>query len=419
MNPLMTSPNKRSLSVRLHNFLRSLKAMFQIAFITTLNATVGALFRWRLANAIAKGDTLWLDDLESTNRKHEFDAALPKADIRPNQAKRSKKSRAMKLKAYPEPTYPFAYRELPTSGNWINGLGESTVRPASKVFHTITGDTPWNGLERFNQVTTSWAALRLLFNVIWQDRHRDGMISAEKHPVNDPAQMATHVKEAAKQFGAALVGITDIPAAYTFEQFDPAPYTSAICIGVPMELEAIYHAPTQRSSVAAIAAYDQVSAASVALAQRIRQLGWNALAASNLGHDTDEVLHLPLAIQAGLGQLGKHGSIITKELGSNLRLATVLTDMPLAHDKPIDIGVDDFCARCQICTSNCPPQAIFDDKQMVRGIEKWYVDFDKCAPYFAANHSCGICVAVCPWTAPGRGESISLKMLAQRAEKER
>ena len=43
------------------------------------------------------------------------------------------------------------------------------------------------------------------------------------------------------------------------------------------------------------------------------------------GFSTTEVLHLPLAVQAGLDQLGKHGSLITKEVGSNLRLATVLT----------------------------------------------------------------------------------------------
>jgi epoxyqueuosine reductase QueG len=135
-----------------------------------------------------------------------------------------------------------------------------------------------------------------------------------------------------------------------------------------------------------------------------------------VGVDTAEVLHLPLAVQAGLGQLGKHGSLITKEFGSNLRLATVLTNMPLAYDEPVDSGVDDFCESCQICVTNCPPQAIFDTKQMVRGVEKWYVDFDKCVPYFAMNNSCGICVAVCPWTEPGLGESISLKMLAKRIE---
>ena len=174
------------------------------------------------------------------------------------------------------------------------------------------------------------------------------------------------------------------------------------------------YATTGRASVAVMDGYYRATTASVELAKRIRNLGYNALAASNVGEETAELLHIPIAVQAGLGTLGKHGSIITKALGSNIRLATVITDMPVAHDQAVDIGVDDFCAKCQICTTNCPPQAIFDDKQMVRGVEKWYVNFDKCAPYFAENNSCGICVAVCPWTVPGRGESISLKMLAQR-----
>ena len=175
----------------------------------------------------------------------------------------------------------------------------------------------------------------------------------------------------------------------------------------------MHYATTDKASGAIMDGYRRACFTSTELAERIRGLGWNALAASNVGADTAELLHVPLAIEAGLGQLGKHGSLITKEFGSNVRLATVLTDMPMVYDEPVDIGVDDFCARCQICVTNCPPQAIFDSKQMVRGEEKWYVDFDKCVPYFASNNSCGICVAVCPWTEPGRGETISLKMMAQ------
>ncbi|MCG8350291.1 MAG: hypothetical protein MI924_21205 [Chloroflexales bacterium] len=92
--------------------------------------------------------------------------------------------------------------------------------------------------------------------------------------------------------------------------------------------------------------------------------------AANLDTDASEVLHVLVATDAGLGQLGKHGSLITQAYGSNVRLATVLTDLPLAVDAFADIGVDDFCMSCQICTANCPPHAISDTKQTVRGVER-------------------------------------------------
>ena len=96
------------------------------------------------------------------------------------------------------------------------------------------------------------------------------------------------------------------------------------------------------------------------------------------------------------------------------RLGAIVTDLPLVYDDPEDIGVDDFCASCQVCTTNCPPQAIFPEKQLIRGVERWYVDFDKCIPYFVENHGCGICIGVCPWSEEGRGETLMEKMLAKR-----
>jgi len=132
-------------------------------------------------------------------------------------------------------------------------------------------------------------------------------------------------------------------------------------------------------------------------------------------HSSVEVLHVPIAIKAGLGQLGKHGSMITPEYGSNVRLATVLTDLPLMIDQPCDIGVDDFCATCRSCETNCPPHAIFPKKQMVRGVERWYVTFDKCAPYFAETRRCGICIEVCPWSESGRELSMMKTLLERRS----
>jgi len=130
--------------------------------------------------------------------------------------------------------------------------------------------------------------------------------------------------------------------------------------------------------------------------------------------NSTDILMIPLAVRAGLGELGKHGSMISVEHGSNCRLAAVLTDLPLALDRPVDIGVDDVCTVCRRCVDDCPPRAIFEERQLVRGERKWYVDFDKCIPYSVKTYGCAICIEVCPWSEPGKGPGLSARVLERR-----
>ncbi len=104
----------------------------------------------------------------------------------------------------------------------------------------------------------------------------------------------------------------------------------------------------------------------------------------------------------------------TSDYGSNVRLATVLTDLSLAVDQPRDLGVDDLCAHCRICETNGPPHALFPEKQLVRGQQRWYVNFDKCAPYFAETRGRGICIEVYPWSTPGKGPKLICTLLERR-----
>ncbi len=181
-----------------------------------------------------------------------------------------------------------------------------------------------------------------------------------------------------------------------------------------MKREDMLHVPQARAALEVMRTYRRAGRIAIDLAAYIRSLGWKAQAYA----DGEDVLQIPMALKAGLGQLGKHGSMISKEFGSNFRLAAVMTDLPMAVDAPVDIGVDDLCLNCQRCTRDCPPDAILDAKQMVRGVQKWYVDFDKCVPYFSMTEGCGICIEVCPWSEPGRGPALSEKMVQRRlAEK--
>ncbi len=90
------------------------------------------------------------------------------------------------------------------------------------------------------------------------------------------------------------------------------------------------------------------------------------------------------------------------------------TTLPLVPDRPATFGADDFCTRCRICERACPPAAIADHEQWVRGVQRWYVDFDRCIPCFAAHAGCGICFTVCPWTRPQVRPTVLAKMARLR-----
>jgi reductive dehalogenase len=139
----------------------------------------------------------------------------------------------------------------------------------------------------------------------------------------------------------------------------------------------------------------------LALAQYIRNLGYQAYASMN-----DTALSIPMAIQAGLGEYGRHGLLITKEFGPRVRIGKVFTDLPLAHDKPIHFGVEKFCSICRECTKACPPGAIDDGNQLetiynqsnIPGIAKWTTDAEKCFDFWVKQVTdCSICIRVCPY----------------------
>jgi ferredoxin len=318
----------------------------------------------------------------------------------------------MKPNNPPPPDYAFGYKKPPIPGNTINGLGIAEKVRASHVFHNATGERlAWEALDDFFSMINPWSVVKYMLANTWQLRRQDGPVAATRVAVTDPAAMTADIKAEARRLGAGLVGIARVSEEALYEGYD-VPFEFAICIGLPMDRAEMNHAPQPRAAAEVMRTYKEVSRIAIELGEKIRALGWPARAYGN--PNRTEIRHIPLALNAGLGQLGKHGSMISQEFGSNLRLAAVLTDLPLAVDGPVDIGVDDLCKSCLRCVQDCPPGAIFNEKQMVRGELKWYVDFDKCIPYFVKTYGCAICLEVCPWSEPGRGPSLSEKLLSKR-----
>lgn len=319
----------------------------------------------------------------------------------------------MRPSAPPPPTFAFRYHTTPRSGNEINGLGESEKVRARHVFHNATGETlPWDALDNFFSYINPWGVFRHLLANSWQLRRRDGPVAPTRREIDDPDAMAREIKTAARNLGAGIVGIARITDDALYEGRN-VPFRYAICIGMPMERGEMQHVPHPQAAVEVMRVYRLVSRVAIELSEHIRRMGWPARAYGN--PNSTDLLHIPLAVSAGLGQLGKHGSLITRAFGSNVRLACVVTDLPLAVDRPVDIAVDDLCLSCRRCTLDCPPDAISDAKQLVRGQRRWYVDFDKCIPYFVKTLGCAICIQVCPWSEPGRGPALSERLLARRA----
>lgn len=145
--------------------------------------------------------------------------------------------------------------------------------------------------------------------------------------------------------------------------------------------------------------YARSAIAAVQLARFIRALGWPARAHHLRNY---LIMCVPVAVDAGIGELARCGYAVSRALGANFRLSTVTTAMPLAHDEPVDIGMQDFCTKCRKCAVNCPAGAIpHGEKTLVRGVRKWSIDPEACLSYWGrTGYTCSICAAVCPWTKP-------------------
>jgi reductive dehalogenase len=245
----------------------------------------------------------------------------------------------------------------------------------------------------------------------------------EPIPFKSPDHAAELIKKMAHIYGASFVGITKLNPLWCYANnvrggptgpFEvPKHWEYAIAMGIPQEWDQFLANPTLGSSVDA---YCRLRMVSGRLAAFIKTLGYPARS-HHPGVEYD-LMAVAVAHDAGLGQVGRHGSIILPEVGSNVRLTIVTTNIPMATDKPIDFGVGKFCKTCKICAEDCPSGAIsFDEtpeKLTTRGWERWRIDTSKCAAYWAQNigpGGCRLCLAVCPYSRKNNWMHNTSKMV--------
>jgi epoxyqueuosine reductase len=229
-----------------------------------------------------------------------------------------------------------------------------------------------------------------------------------------PADYGSDLKKYCWASGADLVGIADLGPFRQQRAMPPLeplePYRFAVSIALRLENETI-EGITDGPTLEYAELYRTVNAAldrtTSLTAQWIAERGYTAkpVPASSIVDEINllgSVSHKAVARMAGIGWQGKSLLIVSPEFGPRIRLATVLTDIPLVADLPLK----QRCGTCVECASACPAAAI-------KGVssEQGYESrdaalfFQRCAdktlqfkalPGIGAR-ICGVCVKVCPF----------------------
>ncbi len=125
----------------------------------------------------------------------------------------------------------------------------------------------------------------------------------------------------------------------------------------------------------------------------------------------------PLAVSAGLGEMGRNNILVADRHGSRVRIGAVSTTLDLPPDSPVSLGVARFCESCGKCADNCPSRSLSTgDREVVRGVSMWPTDVESCHAYWRrAGTDCGICMAVCPFSHPDTWLHRVMRALLRRA----
>ncbi len=284
-----------------------------------------------------------------------------------------------------------------------------------KVTEIISENQDGYSRTEFAQMLGAWSVYDYFHHAFsWKRPQEANNVMTKPKPKKysgmGPSAMSEKVKQTAKLYGASLCGICEIDRRWIYSHDDrgrpieiPEEYKYAVVMGIEMDPEAIKTSPSFPAATASALGYSKMAFCIACLAEFIRNLGYKAIP---MGNDT--ALSIPLAIDAGLGELGRNGLLITPEYGPCVRICKVFTDLPLEPDKPEEFGITDFCKGCKKCAEACEADAIQNCAEPTfgvvcpsnnRGILRWPVNHDKCYSFWVENGAdCSTCIAVCPYT---------------------
>jgi len=225
----------------------------------------------------------------------------------------------------------------------------------------------------------------------------------------DAEKAGRFIKGWAKKLGAVSIGFSELQDYHKYSVIGRGAdygrevklnHKFAIALTVEMDKQMVDTAPHGPTAMESAQQYVNAGTIAVQLAEFILGLGFSARAHIDGNY---RVVCPLIAKDAGLGEIGRMGLLMTPELGPRVRIAAVTTDLPLIPDKRVkDDSVHEFCQRCQKCADVCPSQAVsFDGPMEIEGAVRWQIDQEKCFTYWTiCGTDCGRCMSVCPYSHP-------------------
>ncbi len=236
----------------------------------------------------------------------------------------------------------------------------------------------------------------------------DGPVGTRKIISNDE-DITAYIKSWTKKLGAVDCGITKLQDYHLYstggraERYDTIyekKHEYAIALTVEMDHRMMQSAPKASAIMESAQQYLESGKIAVQLAYFIRKLGYEARAHIDGNY---EVVCPLVARDAGLGEIGRMGLLMTPKTGPRVRISVVTTNLPLISDESFnDYSVIDFCTKCKKCAESCPSQAIsFNNQKEIEGVKRWQINQEACFTYWASiGTDCGRCISVCPYSHP-------------------
>lgn len=229
-------------------------------------------------------------------------------------------------------------------------------------------------------------------------------------PPTDPRATTRFLKEWLLKMGAHSVGVAEMKDYHLYTHVGRGPdygapveldHKYALALSVEMDKDMVDRAPRSPTAMESALQYVRSGVMAVQVADLIRRLGYRARAHIDGNY---RVICPLVARDAGLGELGRMGLLMTPTLGPRVRLAVVTTDLPLAVDGPVpDPPTIDFCLNCRKCAECCPSGAIsfVDPERDEHGVSRWKIDSEACFTLWGRmGTDCARCMAVCPYSHP-------------------
>lgn len=232
---------------------------------------------------------------------------------------------------------------------------------------------------------------------------------AEERVEADPRNVTRFLKTWALKLGARSVGVAELQDYHMYTTVGRGPqrgepvhreHDFAVAVTVEMAKEMVDRAPKGPIAMESGQQYLVAGIIAIQMADLIRRLGYPARAHVDGNY---RVVCPLVARDAGLGEIGRMGILMTPELGPRVRLAVVTTELPLIPDgRKREPSTLEFCRQCMKCAHACPSKAIpFGDRAEIDGATRWQIDSEACYTLWCKlGTDCGRCMSVCPYSHP-------------------